>query len=56
LTSNEIRRLLAALALTPTTCLSNAISWSTWRRRHQHQARTATTDAVVTVHHDQELP
>jgi hypothetical protein len=31
LTSAEIRRLLAALALTSTACLSNAISWSTWR-------------------------
>jgi hypothetical protein len=40
LTSAEIRRLLAALALTSTACLSNAISWSTWRRHRQHQART----------------
>jgi hypothetical protein len=40
LSSNEIRRLLAALVLTPVACLSSAISWSNWRRRRQHQART----------------
>ena len=40
LTSNEIRRLLAALILTPVACLTSAITWSNWRRRRQHQPRT----------------
>jgi hypothetical protein len=33
-------RLLAALALTPVACASSPITWSNWRRRKQHQART----------------
>lgn len=41
LSSNEIRRLLAALVLAPATCMTAAISWSTWRRRRQHQARAS---------------
>ena len=40
LSGNEIRRLLATLVLAPVACLTSAISWSNWRRRRQHQART----------------
>jgi hypothetical protein len=39
LSSNEIRRLLAALVLAPITCLTSTITWSNWRRRRQHQVR-----------------
>ncbi len=41
LTSNEIRRLLATLVLTPLACLTNTIRWSVWRRRRQYQARAS---------------
>ncbi len=39
LSSNEIRRLLAALVLALVACITAAITWSNWRRRRQHQAR-----------------
>ena len=39
LSAGEIRRLLVALALHPSTSLDTILSWSTWRRRRQHQAR-----------------
>ena len=55
MSSNEIRRLRAALALAPAACGSSAISWSNRRRRRQRQARTCHTDAVVTVRRDDEL-
>jgi hypothetical protein len=38
--TNEIRRLLAALALAPARTVESVIGWSIWRRRRQHQART----------------
>jgi hypothetical protein len=41
LTSNEIRRLLATLVLTPIASLTTATTWSNWRRRRQHQAQTS---------------
>jgi hypothetical protein len=41
LLANEIRRLLATLALAPTICVDTVIRWSLWRRRRQHQARTS---------------
>ena len=41
LTSNGIRRLLAALVLTPLACLAGKIRSSTWRRRRLHQARAS---------------
>ncbi len=34
--SNEIRRLLAALVLAPVACVSAPITWSNWRRSRQH--------------------
>ena len=40
LTRNEIRRLLAT-ALAPAHPANHTLGWSTWRRRHQHRARTA---------------
>jgi hypothetical protein len=40
LSGNEIRRLLATLVLAPVACVTSAITWSNWRRRRQHQART----------------
>ncbi|WP_212567654.1 hypothetical protein, partial [Pseudonocardia sp. Ae505_Ps2] len=39
LSGNEIRRLLAALAFTPLTCIDHVMHWSTWRRERQQQAR-----------------
>jgi SRSO17 transposase len=41
LTRNEISRLFAALVLTPAHNLGHRLHWSTWRRRHQHRARTS---------------
>jgi SRSO17 transposase len=38
LTRNEIARLFTALALQPTHSRSHWLSWSHWRRRHQHRA------------------
>jgi SRSO17 transposase len=40
LTRNEIRRLLAT-AIAPVHSIEHVISWSTWRRQHQAQARTS---------------
>jgi hypothetical protein len=40
LSANEIRRLLAALALSPLTRIDQILHWSDWRRERQHQART----------------
>ncbi|WP_405178874.1 hypothetical protein OG225_42460 (plasmid) [Nocardia sp. NBC_01377] len=39
LTLPEIRRLLIAFVLTPRHAADHIWSWSTWRRRRQHQAR-----------------
>ena len=41
LTCNEIRRLLTVLVVEPGRVLANPEIWSTWRRRHQHRARTS---------------
>ncbi|HEX2075604.1 MAG TPA: IS701 family transposase [Geodermatophilus sp.] len=41
LTCNEIRRLLAALVLTPARALASLYAWSIWRRRHQQRAKTS---------------
>ena len=41
LTCNEIRRLLTALVIEPGRVLTCPEAWSTWRRRHQHQARAS---------------
>jgi hypothetical protein len=40
LTRNEIARLAAALILQPAGDARYRLRWSTWRRRHQHTART----------------
>jgi SRSO17 transposase len=40
-TRNEIRHLLAVLVLTPIRTISHRLHWSTWRRRHQHRAKTS---------------
>lgn len=40
LTRNEINHLFAALLLQPARTLGHRLHWSTWRRRHQHRART----------------
>jgi hypothetical protein len=42
LTRSEIRRLLAAM-LAPAHAIEHLISWSHWRRQHQHQARARTS-------------
>jgi SRSO17 transposase len=40
LTRNEIAHLLAALIIQPTHHPLHRLRWSSWRRHHQHQART----------------
>jgi SRSO17 transposase len=41
LTRNEISHLIAVLVLTPARSLRHRLHWSTWRRSHQHRARTS---------------
>jgi SRSO17 transposase len=41
LTCNEIRRLFTILITEPSRTLACPMTWSTWRRRHQHRARTS---------------
>ncbi|WP_219419784.1 IS701 family transposase [Pseudonocardia nigra] len=41
LTCNEVRRLLIVLVVEPARTLACPHAWSTWRRRHQHRARTS---------------
>jgi SRSO17 transposase len=41
LTCNEVRRLLTVLVIEPHRVLACPEAWSTWRRRHQHRARTS---------------
>ncbi|MYW90231.1 IS701 family transposase [Amycolatopsis rubida] len=38
-TRNEIRHLYAQLTLQPARRAADVLTWSAWRRRHQHQAR-----------------
>ena len=40
LTCNEIQHLFTTLLARPTHDLPHRLRWSTWRRRHQHHART----------------
>ena len=41
LTCNEIHHLFNVLIVKPITSLMHRLHWSTWRRRHQHRARTS---------------
>jgi SRSO17 transposase len=41
LTCSEIRRLFTVLVVTPRRVPACPHAWSTWRRRHQHRARTS---------------
>ena len=41
LTCNEIHRLFNTLIVEPIQDLRHRLPWSTWRRRHQHRARTS---------------
>lgn len=41
LTCNEIHRLFNTLAARPISDIAHHLSWSTWRRRHQHRATTS---------------
>jgi SRSO17 transposase len=41
LTCNEIRRLFTVFVIEPGRALACPEAWSTWRRRHQHRARTS---------------
>jgi SRSO17 transposase len=41
LTCNEIRRLLTTLITEPSRTPICPLTWSTWRRRHQHRAQTS---------------
>jgi SRSO17 transposase len=43
LTCNEIHHLFNTLIAYPINSLRHRLRWSTWRRRHQHQAKPATT-------------
>ncbi|MBF6207366.1 thioesterase family protein [Streptomyces gardneri] len=51
LTLGEIRRLLAHLT-TPSPNLTTALHWSTWRRRHQYQAKQAHYQRRHRLHHE----
>jgi hypothetical protein len=41
LTCNEIRRLFTIFVTEPGRTIACPLAWSTWRRRHQHRARTS---------------
>jgi hypothetical protein len=41
LTCNEIHHLLNVLVTQPIHTVGHRLHWSTWRRRHQHRARTS---------------
>jgi len=41
LTCNEIHRLLTVYVIEPSRALACPETWSHWRRRHQHRARTS---------------
>jgi SRSO17 transposase len=41
LTCNEIRRLFTTYVIEPGRTVACALTWSLWRRRHQHRARTS---------------
>jgi hypothetical protein len=41
LTCNEVRRLFTVYVIEPARTLPCPQAWSTWRRRHQHHARTS---------------
>jgi hypothetical protein len=41
LTCNEIARLFNRLVLDPARRLASALTWTNWRRRHQHRSRTS---------------
>jgi SRSO17 transposase len=41
LTCNEIRRLFVDFVIEPGRALTCTLTWSHWRRRHQHRARTS---------------
>lgn len=41
LTCHEIHHLFNVLIAKPTSDLWHRLHWSTWRRRHQHRARTS---------------
>lgn len=41
LTRNEIARLMAAPHIQPTRGIWHLRRWSTWRRQHQHRAKTS---------------
>lgn len=41
LTCNEIRRLFTIFVTEPSRTIACPLAWSTWRRRHQHRARTS---------------
>ncbi len=41
LTCNEIARLLNRLVIDPARRIADALTWTHWRRRHQHRARTS---------------
>jgi SRSO17 transposase len=41
LTCNEIRRLFTTLITEPGRAIACPLTWSRWRRRHQHRARTS---------------
>lgn len=56
LTCNEIHHLFNVLIPKPTNDLWHRTRWSTWRRRHQHRARTSHYQRRATENHDLRLP
>ena len=49
LTCNEIHHLLNVLATQPIHSIRHRLRWSTWRRTHQHRARTSHYQKRATV-------
>jgi len=41
LTCNEIHHLFNVLIMKPISSLRHRLRWSTWRRQHQHRAKTS---------------
>ncbi|MGF6888259.1 hypothetical protein ABIA39_003104 [Nocardia sp. GAS34] len=53
-TRNEIRHLYAVL-IQPAHTIGHRLRWSTWRRRHQHRARTSHYQRRSDSHRDHEV-
>ena len=56
LTRNEIAALFSTLIIDPVKDARHRLQWSTWRRRHQHRAKPATTSGKPANHENYEVP